>query len=309
MSVETPPVELSNRALLEETVRLMKDARTAESRLIAVLAQVAKRRAYLDAGHSSLFAFCTDVLLLSRDEACARIAAARATLEFPEVLEWIEDGSLTQTNLCLLRPYLTPDNHEAVLSEARYKTKREVQSQIGALVSHVPLFPVRFDVPVETLDKLDRARDLLGHAVPDGNGAEVLDRALTALIEKLEKKTFGLTDHPRTTILEETWGRYLPAALRRFVFKRDGGQCKFIGTDGRRCTARRGLQFHHLTPYAVGGRISAANIELRCRAHNQREAELYFGRPMAKMIPDRKRSPVPAPTPDPSQPPSRSGPT
>jgi hypothetical protein len=195
------------------------------------------------------------------------------------------------------------------LEEARGKTKREVQAQIGSLVSHVPLFPLRFDVPVETLDKLDRARELLEHVIPDGNGAELLARALDALIEKYEKRRFGLTDHPRaTTLVEEAMGRDLPAALRRKVFKRDGGQCTFMSADGRRCTARRGLEFHHIVPFAAGGRATLSNITLRCRAHNRYEAEQFFGRPMQEMIPPRAAKGPDMP-PDPGAMPTRSGPS
>ena len=37
------------------------------------------------------------------------------------------------------------------------------------------------------------------------------------------------------------------------------------------------LEFHHVVPYADGGAATVANIELRCRAHNQYEASLFFG--------------------------------
>jgi hypothetical protein len=30
-------------------------------------------------------------------------------------------------------------------------------------------------------------------------------------------------------------------------------------------------------PYAAGGRTTLENIELRCRAHNSYESELFFG--------------------------------
>jgi hypothetical protein len=34
---------------------------------------------------------------------------------------------------------------------------------------------------------------------------------------------------------------------------------------------------HHVVPVAAGGAADATNIELRCRAHNLYEAELFFG--------------------------------
>jgi len=60
-----------------------------------------------------------------------------------------------------------------------------------------PLAPARYSLQVTLSDathtKLQRARDLLRHAVPDGDLAEVLDRALTVLLTELERKKFAAT--------------------------------------------------------------------------------------------------------------------
>jgi hypothetical protein len=50
----------------------------------------------------------------------------------------------------------------------------------------------------------------------------------------------------------------------------------FIGQGGR-CTATGFLEYHHVVPFAAGGETSVKNLELRCRAHNQYEADRYFG--------------------------------
>ena len=64
-----------------------------------------------------------------------------------------------------------------------------------------PLSPERFALQVtigqSTRDKLRRAEALLSHAIAPGNIAEVLDRALDALIHQLEKRKFAKTDRPR----------------------------------------------------------------------------------------------------------------
>jgi 5-methylcytosine-specific restriction endonuclease McrA len=65
--------------------------------------------------------------------------------------------------------------------------------------------------------------------------------------------------------------------VKRGAEQRDKGQCGFVAADGRRCTERTFLEFHHLIPYAKGGRATLDNISLRCRRHNQYEAELVFG--------------------------------
>jgi hypothetical protein len=57
---------------------------------------------------------------------------------------------------------------------------------------------------------------------------------------------------------------------------RDGGRCAFEGGEGR-CSERGFLEYHHVVPYANGGAASEDNIQLRCRAHNQYEADQWFG--------------------------------
>lgn len=50
-----------------------------------------------------------------------------------------------------------------------------------------------------------------------------------------------------------------------------------MSADGKRCEATHLLEFDHIVPYALGGTATAGNIRLRCRTHNQLEAERTFG--------------------------------
>ena len=141
-----------------------------------------------------------------------------------------------------------------------------------------PLAPERYRIQLtvsrETHDKFRRAQALLRHAVPSGDGAEVFDRALTILLERLEHQRFAETSRQRESAQPcVARSRHIPAAVRRAVWRRDAGRCGFIGTAGR-CSETAFLEFHHVKPYADGGAASVENIELRCRAHNQYEAWL-----------------------------------
>ena len=138
-------------------------------------------------------------------------------------------------------------------------------------------FDLRVSIEQGTCDKLAHAQNLLGHAVRYGDVAQVLDRALDALIERLEKQKFAATNRPRQAARRSEHPRTIPAHVRRAVQARDGGQCAFVSEDGRRCTSRRGLQFDHVEPVARGGRATVDNIRLLCREHNQYEAERVFG--------------------------------
>jgi hypothetical protein len=61
-------------------------------------------------------------------------------------------------------------------------------------------------------------------------------------------------------------------------FNRDGQQCTHVEPGGRRCAETHRLEFHHLEPFAKGGEHTAANLALRCAAHNALAAEDDFGR-------------------------------
>jgi hypothetical protein len=143
-----------------------------------------------------------------------------------------------------------------------------------------PLAPERYKVQVtvgaETVDKLRRVQDLLRHVVPDGDAAVILDRALTMLLEHLERTKLAATATPRLSRPLASGSRHIPAAVRRAVWARDEGRCAFVGTRGR-CTERGFLEFHHIVPYAAGGETTVDTIALRCKAHNLHEAEQDFG--------------------------------
>jgi hypothetical protein len=127
-----------------------------------------------------------------------------------------------------------------------------------------------------THDKLQYARALLGHAVPSGDLAEVLDRALEALVAELEKRKFGATTRPRPQ-RSSADPRHIAPAVKRTVWVRDRGQCTFVSEAGHRCEARARLEFDHVDPVARGGEATVEGIRLRCAAHNQYEAECAFG--------------------------------
>jgi HNH endonuclease len=137
-------------------------------------------------------------------------------------------------------------------------------------------YKVQITVSAETYEKLRRAQDLLRHTIPDGDPAVIFDRALTLLLTNLEKTKLASVTRPQEPRAPARRSRHVPAAIRREVWKRDGGQCAFVGSDGR-CTERGFLEFHHVTPYATGGPTTAENLQLRCRAHNAYESEQCFG--------------------------------
>jgi hypothetical protein len=151
-----------------------------------------------------------------------------------------------------------------------------------------PRYRVQFTMSREMHDTFRRVQELMRHRLPDGDPAVIFERALTLLLDHLEKQKLAAAAKPRNDDgnAEPTTGRsgrtrYVPAAVRRDVWARDEGRCAFVGTHGR-CTERGFLEFHHVEPFAAGGETTAGNLQLRCRSHNAYEATLYFEPPVVR---------------------------
>ena len=151
-------------------------------------------------------------------------------------------------------------------------------------------YRLQFDLDAELRDKLERLQALLRPSVPDGDLGRVIDVAVTRELERLEAKRFGKTKRPRQRVAQaETRpkSRHIPAAVRRFVEKRDGGRCTYRDKHGRRCSKRHDLEFHHRRPFGLGGDHSPEGLALMCRTHNALAAEQDYGK--EKMTRHRRR--------------------
>jgi 5-methylcytosine-specific restriction endonuclease McrA len=158
----------------------------------------------------------------------------------------------------------------------------------------VPLAPERYKIQLtisrETHDKLRRVQALARHTSPSGDLAEIVDRAVTLLLDDLERRRCAATSSPRSSRTATDGSRHIPAAVKRAVWPRDDGQCAFVGRSGR-CAERGFLEFHHVQPYAVGGAATTTNIQLRCQAHNNYEASLFFGGEAPELVGQKDERP------------------
>jgi len=188
--------------------------------------------------------------------------------------------------------------------DATAPTPAEVLADVP--VCSVPQrYRIEFTASQKYADLLERAQDLLSHAVPSRSLEEVHVRALRLLVEKLERRKYGapraaapttVTPTPQAPEARESAKpasvvpaskkhthaprqRVLPpAAVRRDVRDRDGNRCTFVDDRGQRCRETRLLQLHHIEAHANGGDPSVENLTQRCQAHNALAAEQDFGR-------------------------------
>jgi hypothetical protein len=149
-----------------------------------------------------------------------------------------------------------------------------------ALPAVQPLSPERYKLQVTinavTWEKLRRAQDLMRHSIPAGELASILDRAVDLLLADIERTRLAAVAKPRAARPGKATSRRVSSDVRRAVWRRDQGRCAFTGA-GRRCRETAFLEFHHVRPFEAGGEATVDNIELRCRAHNQYEADLFVG--------------------------------
>jgi 5-methylcytosine-specific restriction endonuclease McrA len=116
----------------------------------------------------------------------------------------------------------------------------------------------------------------------------LFERALVLLVSERKKQLYAQTDKPRRSSdatstsrpmsRRKPSSRHIPSAIKRRVYARDEGRCRFVSPTGERCCARSRLEFHHIQAFGLGGPPTEKNIVLFCRAHNVLMAERDYSR-------------------------------
>ena len=163
-------------------------------------------------------------------------------------------------------------------------------------------YKVQFTASAGLRDKLERLQALMRFQLPEGDlaAAAVIEAAVSEKLERLEARRFakrstssrtnarnvtttttGATSKPASSNLPlptvRRVSRHIPAAIRRAVYERDGGRCRYVDKKGRRCTEQHRLEFHHHHPYGLGGSHTLEDVRLMCRSHNLLVAEQDYG--------------------------------
>ena len=339
---------LSPGGLTDRLYQLRTQERALLVELLWHIAEVDRRRLYLEMAFPSLFAFATGYLGYTKAAAFRRTTAARLLARFPIVADHLADGRLNLTTLVELRDVLDESRLDEILRRAAGRTEEQVKELVAALAprpapvdlfrrlpastpapaaptsaptcsgpelapaapTNVPagsgpelapaaptstpvrparsaarLEPIseqlrvlRVTVGAEFAEDLDAVRAALSHKIPGGDLAAVLHECLRVTLEAATKRRRGAgrarADAAAPT---ESTSRYVPAAVRDAVWRRDDARCAFVAADGRRCDSTHQLELHHLVPFARGGAATVDGLALRCKAHNLHEARRDFG--------------------------------
>ena len=233
---------LSDEELVSQIASLCLEGRRIGARLIVHLIVVEDRALDKRSACGSMWAFCTERLKMGEGETSRRLNAARLVRKFPSVLGWIERGEVHLSALRQLGPYLKEENVDAILDEAKGKTRSHLDEMIARRFPRPNAPTLEIPARVEPLSAtgvlvqgtmtaegyadLKRAKELLGHSIPDGDTMKVIERGLRRLVEDLEKDRRAKTSRPQARVQPSKPG-HIPAATRREVFARDGEQCTY----------------------------------------------------------------------------------
>jgi hypothetical protein len=245
---------------------------------------------------------------------------ARASEFFPEVITKLRSGEAKPSHMALAVGKLTKANAPLVFNAMNGRSKRQYQAELAKITPDGRLDQAA--APVKTklsfacnegeVASFEHLRGLLvtqGRLAGSGSEdifslmvemcldqVDPLRRAERAAARQAQKKAAAARASAAAQAPDEALvpgpdlstppRRYVPAAVRHEVVQRAQGQCEFVGDEGRRCSARVGLELdHHAVLFCRGGRHEARDLELTCAGHNGLRAERQLGRDfMAKKI-------------------------
>ena len=301
---------LSDRELLAQTGNLARVERHLQGAIIDHLAEIEARSLFLRRGFASLFEYAVRELGYSDAAAGRRIAAMRLCADNPQTRERLRDGSLSLSAAAELQwafdrqrtaELAAAADRVRPLGNGRYELKALIDAecqrgleQLAGLLSHVdPRMTVGQLVGRlvrEALDRHDPGRrrprtgsrpaEAHAHAAPTPAAEPKADRRTASPPKQTARPAVSATStaqtrpgcdgHAAPAPKSRASGRAIPAAVKRDIWQRDGGRCRYVDPHtGRRCTSRHLLQIDHVLPHGLGGGSDPANLRLLCHAHHR----------------------------------------
>src|SRR5688500_10740713 len=107
--------------------QLLSREREAMLDFLLHLAELDRRHHYLELGYSSIFAYCSQGLRLSKASSYRRSTAVGLLRKFPVIGSFLSSGRLPLTSLCRLRHVLDEETHLALLERAAGLNEDDVE--------------------------------------------------------------------------------------------------------------------------------------------------------------------------------------
>ncbi len=299
---------LSNTELMNRFDKLVQTERKITHLVLECISEIDLRKIYLERAYSSLFDYLVKAFGYSPSAAVRRIESARLLREVPEIAIRIEGGSLNLSQLSQVQQAIRitqkQESRKVSVEEKREllkKIENTTQNQTELILAKELNLPViaeekeriHQDESVtltiafskEQIAILEKASDLMSHALPDHRWADVI----TALAEKeIQRRIEIKRPNPNLKNIENKTqsqifsdpglspGSKFPAArtaikpnLRKTIFAQDQC-CQFKDSLTKKiCGSRRFLEIDHIQAIWAGGGNSPDNLRILCSQHNK----------------------------------------
>ena len=194
-----------------------------------------------------------------------------------------------------ISPYLLALKDKMTAEKFEMMSKRKFKNYLlhgGTVLER--RFRIQFGASAEFVEKVERAKELLSGKYPKGASLEAVfdlllddyiqrncprEKEKRAMLRRCDQKGEGsATVNHDPAESSDNRSRYIPAAVRQEVLRRDGYKCSFKTVDGTKCGSTWDLELDHFPiPFSLGGSSTPENLRTVCRCHNQYNAEQKFG--------------------------------
>lgn len=273
--------------------------------IIEHIAEVDRRKLYVQYDCKNLFDYMTRVLKYSAGSAQRRIDAARLLADVPDLKSNLQNGLLNLTQVSIVaqsikaakkesRPKTTIAQKRLMLNQVRGKTIS--QSQLIA-AQELKISPITFEKKKTQADEsvrielnltkeqaalLEQAQLLISHVDPGASIATVMEAALREFVKKRDPasikrpqktkstSTMEVNPSPASPALNATSFKRspIPAQTKRDVFQKYQ-YCQWRHDNGEICGSKFQLQIDHIQSVCKGGTNEAENLQVLCSAHNK----------------------------------------
>ncbi len=215
-------IKLSDEQLKTRLPQLVRHERKIMAAVLEHIAEVDRRRSYINWGHASLFDYLTRELKYSESAANRRMSAARALRKNPEILAEVENGNLNLSQITMAQACIRLEEkatghrideaqRKEIFDSLKTLNQAETQRMLDTkLPAHEPVIPVlekhkrdasvevTLRIPAELYEKLKLVKDLYSHIAPGAGWLALLDLMAIDVREKRDPRVRALRKSRRS---------------------------------------------------------------------------------------------------------------
>lgn len=282
------------QAILNRAKQIFKNYLQDEIDGIEVLIETYQSGLHKDLEYRGLYRFAMDEFGLSEAVAHTFSTVTRKAIEVPELRRAINEGRLTVPKASRMVSALTNENAAELIAFAQRHSTRELQFEVRRInpkstegdrvrpvtenLLELTMLVTRAEfTTIERVEDIAASKGILGrrHAVMKAceeyeERHHPLEKAKRANERKAKIAKIVGAPVKRPEVKKSSFPQrtHIPAETKHAVVTRDGGQCTFIYSDGKRCDAKRWIEVHHIILVKDGGTNDLENLRTLCWCHH-----------------------------------------